>query len=155
MSTETDATRPQVYQIFIRTTPQALWERDSTRPEFTARYFHGARVETKGEVGTPIRYHSPDGSALWGDETVLRPSPAAVWSSGGARCTTRRSPPSSTSRVTWEITEQDGGYCLLAVVHDHLEGAPLTARSVGGAGWMMVLSGLKTLLETGEPLVRR
>jgi uncharacterized protein YndB with AHSA1/START domain len=56
------------------------------------------------------------------------------------------------SRVTWEIEAQDGGYSLLTVTHDQLEGAPKTAESVSGAGWMMVLSGLKTLLETGEPL---
>ena len=41
---------------------------------------------------------------------------------------------------------------LLTVVHDQLEGAPKTAASVAGPGWMRVLSGLKTLLETGEPL---
>jgi hypothetical protein len=56
------------------------------------------------------------------------------------------------SRVAWEIEPQDGGYCKLTVTHDRLEGAPKTAASVSGAGWMMVLSGLKTLLETGEPL---
>jgi len=56
------------------------------------------------------------------------------------------------SRVTWEIEPQDGGVCKLTVVHDELEGAPKTARSVSGVGWMHVLSGLKTLLETGEPL---
>ena len=38
------------------------------------------------------------------------------------------------------------------VTHDQLEGAPRTAASVEGRGWMFVLSGLKTLLETGEPL---
>ena len=57
-----------------------------------------------------------------------------------------------TSRVTWEIEPQDGGYCLLTATHDQLERSPKTARSVAGTGWMMVLSGLKTLLETGEPL---
>ena len=56
------------------------------------------------------------------------------------------------SRVTWEIEPQDGDYSLLTVTHDQLEGAPKTAESVAGPGWMMVLSGLKTLLETGEPL---
>ena len=56
------------------------------------------------------------------------------------------------SRVTWEIEPQDGGFSLLTVVHDQLEGAPKTAESVSGTGWMMVLSGLKTLLETGQPL---
>jgi uncharacterized protein YndB with AHSA1/START domain len=55
------------------------------------------------------------------------------------------------SRVTWEIEPQDGGYSRLTVTHDELEGAPKTAESVAG-GWMYVLSGLKTLLETGNPL---
>jgi len=56
-----------------------------------------------------------------------------------------------TSRVTWEIEPQDDGVTKLTLVHDQLEGAPKTAESVAG-GWMFVLSGLKTLLETGEPL---
>jgi hypothetical protein len=56
------------------------------------------------------------------------------------------------SRVAWEIEPQDGGYCLLTVVHDQLEGAPKTAASVAGPGWMGVLSNLKTLLETGTAL---
>jgi hypothetical protein len=57
-----------------------------------------------------------------------------------------------TSRVTWEIQPEDAGYCRLTVVHDRLEQSPLTAATVGGAGWMLVLSGLKTLLETGTGL---
>ena len=57
-----------------------------------------------------------------------------------------------TSRVTWEIEPQEGGYCLLTVTHDELENSPKTAESVSGTGWIMVLSGLKTLLETGQPL---
>ncbi len=60
----------QVYQVFIKASPEQVWDA-ITRPEFTARYFHGARVETTGEAGTPFRYHSPDRSALWGDEMVL------------------------------------------------------------------------------------
>jgi uncharacterized protein YndB with AHSA1/START domain len=56
------------------------------------------------------------------------------------------------SRVTWEIEPQDGGICLLTVVHDRLDASPKTAASVSGRGWMGVLSGLKTLLETGKPL---
>ena len=55
------------------------------------------------------------------------------------------------SRVTWEIEPQEGGVTKLTVVHDQLEAAPKTAESVAG-GWSYVLSGLKTLLETGEPL---
>ena len=54
--------------------------------------------------------------------------------------------------MTWEIEPGEDGVSLLTVVHDRLEGAPKTAASVSGPGWMRVLSGLKTLLETGEPL---
>ncbi len=53
--------------------------------------------------------------------------------------------------MTWEIEPADGGVSKLTVVHDRLEGAPKTAANVAG-GWMFILSGLKTLLETGEPL---
>ena len=55
------------------------------------------------------------------------------------------------SRVTWEIEPRDDGTSLLTVTHDRLENAPKTAASVAG-GWMYVLSGLKTLLETGESM---
>jgi hypothetical protein len=56
------------------------------------------------------------------------------------------------SRVTWDIAPQEGGHCLLTVTHDRLDDSPRTAASVGGTGWSFVLSGLKTLLETGRPL---
>ena len=56
------------------------------------------------------------------------------------------------SRITWEIEPRDGGVCLVTLVHDQLESSPLTARGVAGEGWMGVLSGLKTLLETGHPM---
>jgi hypothetical protein len=54
--------------------------------------------------------------------------------------------------VTWEIEAQDGGVSKLTLVHDQLDDSPQTAASVSGSGWMFVLSGLKTLLETGESL---
>ena len=55
------------------------------------------------------------------------------------------------SRVTWEIEPRDG-YCLLTLTHDQLEGSPKTAGSVSGTGWMFVLSGLKSFVETGKGL---
>ena len=141
----------QVYQLFIKATPQQIWDA-ITKPEFSSRYFHGARVETTGEAGTPLRYLSPDRSEVWGDEIIIEADPphrlVVPWQS-------RYSPELATepaSRVTWEIEERDGGMCLLTVTHDELDASPKTAASVGGEGWMMVLSGLKTLLETGRPL---
>jgi uncharacterized protein YndB with AHSA1/START domain len=55
------------------------------------------------------------------------------------------------SRVSWEIEPAGEAVTKLTVVHDRLEAAPKTAANVAG-GWSFVLSGLKTLLETGESL---
>jgi uncharacterized protein YndB with AHSA1/START domain len=138
----------QVYQVFIRATPEAIWEA-ITRPEFTARYFHGARIAV-----TPEHYDSfsPDGE-VWGDEDVFEFDPPRRLVHGWRSLYNPELAVEEPSRVTWEIEPQDGGLCLLTVTHDQLEGAPKTAASVHGPGWTMVLSGLKTLLETGQPLV--
>src|SRR5438874_2088380 len=54
------------------------------------------------------------------------------------------------SRVTYLI-EKRGEVCKLTVTHE-LPEAPKTARQVGQDGWQLILSGLKTLLETGQPM---
>lgn len=151
--TQAGATTTQVYQVFIRSTPERIWEAITT-PEFTRRYFHGSQVDAELRPGGAMRYWSPDRSKLWGDNTVLEVDPprrlVATWTALWDPDTAVEPP----SRVTWEIEPQDGGVCLLTVVHDQLEGSPNTARKVGGQGWMLVLSGLKTLVETGEALRR-
>ena len=53
----------QVYQVFIKATPEAIWDA-IIKPEFTTKYFHGGRVETTGEAGTPMRMFGPDGAHL-------------------------------------------------------------------------------------------
>jgi uncharacterized protein YndB with AHSA1/START domain/DNA-binding transcriptional ArsR family regulator len=140
----------QVYQVYIKATPDQVWDA-ITKPEFTAKYFYGARVETTGEAGTPMRYYSPDRSAVWSDETIIesqRPRRLVV---GWRSLYDPELAAEERSRVTWEINEQEGGVVRLTVIHDLLEGAPKTAESVSG-GWMFIISGLKTVLETGEPL---
>lgn len=57
-----------------------------------------------------------------------------------------------TSRVSWDIVPEQDGVCRLTLTHDRLEAAPKTAQSVSGPGWMYVLSGLKTLVETGTSM---
>jgi uncharacterized protein YndB with AHSA1/START domain len=140
----------QVYQVFIKATPEAIWEA-ITKPEFTARYFYGARIENTAERHRAL---SPDGD-VWGDSPTFEYEPPRrlvhEWQSLYDPELAAEEP----SRVSWEIEPQDGGYCKLTVVHDRLEAAPKTAESVSGAGWMMVLSGLKTLLETGQPLASK
>lgn len=141
----------QTYHIFIRATPQQIWDA-IIKPEYSAGYLFGALVETTGDIGSPFRYHSPDRSSLWGDETVLDANPPhrLVVSYRGLYNPDLATEPAS--RVSWQIDPGDGGACLLTVVHDRLEVAPKTAAHVAGPGWMRVLSGLKTLLETGEAL---
>ncbi len=150
MSTMTQTT-VQVYMVFIKATPEEIWDA-ITKPEFTSRYFHGSQIDSTFVPGTPYRSWSPDRSKLWVEGDVLDSDPprrlSHTWRSLYDAETAGEEP----SRVTWEIEPQDGGFSKLVVVHDQLEGAPKTAESVSGAGWMMVLSGMKTLLETGEPL---
>lgn len=145
--TTTTAQTTQVYQLFIKASPEAIWEAITT-PEFTRRYFFGARITATSE-----RYHSlgPDDS-VWGDGSTYEYDPPRRLSHEWRSLYDPELAGEEPSRVTWEIEPEEGGYCRLTVVHDQLEGAPRTAESVSGAGWMMVLSGLKTLLETGEPL---
>jgi uncharacterized protein YndB with AHSA1/START domain len=135
----------QVYSVFILATPEQIWEA-ITKPEFTERYFHGVRIELRDG-----RRFSAMRDLEW-DEEVLEADPPRrlvhQWISAYDPDMAAEEP----SRVTWEIEPQEDGTTLLTVVHDQLEGAPKTAASVSGAGWMYVLSGLKTLLETGKPL---
>jgi uncharacterized protein YndB with AHSA1/START domain len=141
----------QVYQVLIRATPQQIWDA-ITKPEFTSQYFHGARVETTGEAGSPIRYYAPDGVTRWGDELILESDPPHKLVVPWRSLYDDELAGEPASRVTWLIEQQDGGVCLLTATHDQLENSPRTALSISGIGWLTVVNGLKTLLETGEPL---
>jgi uncharacterized protein YndB with AHSA1/START domain len=144
MSTITAQTT-QVYSVFILATPEQIWEA-ITKPEFTERYFHGVRIELRDG-----RRVSAVGDMEWSEEILESDPPRRLvhqWISGYDPELAAEEP----SRLTWEIAPQENGPTLLTVVHDRLEGAPKTAEGVSGTGWMFVLSGLKTLLETGKPL---
>jgi uncharacterized protein YndB with AHSA1/START domain len=147
----TTAPATQTYHLYIRATSQRIWDA-LTQPEHSAKYLFGALVETTGETGAPFRYHSPDRTTLWGDDTILDANPPhrLVVSYRGLYNPDLATEPAS--RVTWRIEPDQDGVCLLTVVHDQLDHSPRTAERVAGAGWMRVLSGLKTLLETGDPL---
>ena len=140
------ATATQVYSVFIKATPEQIWEA-ITNPEFTEKYFYASRVEI---ANGRRRAFGPEGQ-LWGDEAILEEDPPRRLVHGWRALYDPELAEEATSRVTWEIDQQEGGVSRLTVTHDQLEGAPKTAESVAG-GWMYVLSGLKTLLETGEPL---
>jgi uncharacterized protein YndB with AHSA1/START domain len=135
----------QVYAVFIRATPEQVWDA-ITKPAFTERYFHGVRIEVRDG-----RRYSAMRDIAWEEEVLEEDPPRRLvhrWVSYYDDEMAAEEP----SRVTWEIEPQEDGTTLLTLVHDQLEGAPKTAEGVSGTGWMYVLSGLKTLLETGQPL---
>jgi uncharacterized protein YndB with AHSA1/START domain len=143
----------QVYQVFIRATPDQVWDA-ITKPEFIEKYFFGSKTKTSGRPGARIQSYGPDGTTLWRDDQIIESEPphrlVYSWRSLYDAELAKEGP----SRVTWEIEPQPGGITKLTVTHDQLESSPKTAKSVSG-GWMFILSGLKTLLETGEPLSPR
>ncbi len=147
MTTATQVQTTQVYNIIIKATPEAVWAA-ITEPSFTERYFYGVRITVAPDHYTSL---GPD-DEIYGDEPVYEYDPPRKLVHGWRSLYSPELADEDESRVTWEIEPQDNGTCLLTVVHDRLEGAPKTAASVAGVGWMTVLSGLKTLLETGQPL---
>ena len=141
----------QVYQLYIRATPEQIWE-GITQPEHIERYFHGCRLDGPLVAGGRWVARNPGRTKLWIDAEIIEFEPARRLQHAWRALYEDELALEGESRVTWEIEPRDDGTCLLTVVHDRLENAPRTAAGVAGAGWMHVLSGLKTLLETGEPL---
>ena len=136
----------QVYQVFIRATPEQIWQA-ITNAEFTEHYFYGTRIDTTADR------RLTQWEKQVGEDPVLEWDPPRKLVHGWHSKWNDELSAEEPSRVSWELEAQDDGTTLLTVVHDQLEGAPKTAASVSGPGWTRVLSGLKTLLETGEPLV--
>jgi uncharacterized protein YndB with AHSA1/START domain len=140
--------------VFIKATPEQIWEA-ITDPEFTQKHFHGSRIKSSFEVGSPYGGWSGDESQQLVDGEVLEADPPKRLSTTWRALYDPETAAEPHSRVTWEIEPEDGGFTKLTVVHDQLEESLKTAESVAGAragGWAYVLSGLKTYLETGEPL---
>jgi uncharacterized protein YndB with AHSA1/START domain len=147
MSSLTQAPSAQVYPVFIRATPEQIWEA-ITNPDLTQRYFYGIRIE----VADGMRRVSGPDKTPWGTDPVIECDPphrlVHAWSSSY----NPELADEPESRVTWEIEAVGDHYSRLTLTHDQLERSPKTAAEVEGVGWMMVLSGPKTLLETGQPL---
>lgn len=150
MTTVTEINTTQIYQVFIKATPEQIWEA-ITNPEFTQKYFYGSVIDSTFEVGAPYLGLSGDRSQRLVDGEVLEADPPNRLSTTWRALYDPETAAEQHSRVSWEIDPQDGGVTKLTVVHDQLEESPKTAENVAG-GWSFILSGLKTLLETGEPL---
>lgn len=156
MSPTTQTT--QVYRVYIKATPQAVWDA-ITEPEWTKRYGFRTPVEYELRPGGAYRAFANEEMKAMGvpevmfEGEVLEVDPPrklvhtqqALWE-----------PVEGVTRVTYEIAEEKSGVAALTVIHE-LDDAPNLAAMVGGevegaGGWSQLLSDLKTLLETGEPL---
>ena len=150
-SLETEVQTTQVYQLYIKASPERVWEA-ITQPEQIARYFYGATFDGSPVAGARWSGWTADHSQLLNDGEIYEVDPPRRFVHGWKALYDPESAVEPESRITWEIEPQDGGFSKLTVIHDRLEGAPKTAAGVAG-GWMMILSGLKSLVETGEPIV--
>jgi uncharacterized protein YndB with AHSA1/START domain len=142
-----DKTMEKVFEIYIKTTPERLWKA-ITDPELRRKYTFGVGVISDWTPGSRYQGVSPKSPVpiFEGENLEVEPprrlvqSFKAMWSDDVKA--------EGTSRVTWEIEKVEDS-CRLTVTHDQLREAA-DAELYGG--WMMVLSGLKTLLETGGTL---
>jgi uncharacterized protein YndB with AHSA1/START domain len=137
----------KVFEIYIRTTPERLWEA-IIDPEIRKKYNFGAGVTSDWKVGSQLHMGVPDVDLLLGGGEVLEVDPphrlvhtmTALWSDDVRA--------EGASRVTWQITQVEDS-CQLTVTHDQLRQG---ANEQLYGGWPMILSGLKTWLESGDLL---
>lgn len=135
----------KIFEIYIKTTPERLWQA-ITDPELRAKVNFGAVIASDWTPGSSYIATGQGRVIFSGTNLEVDPPRRLVQSYDAVWNDEARS--EGTSRVTWEI-EQIGDSCLLRVTHDQLrEGA--NPQMFGG--WPMVISGIKTLLETGEAL---
>ena len=135
------------FEIYIKTSPERLWEA-ITDSEMRKRYSFGVGVESDWTAGSEYLARVPGVVDISSGENVEVDPPrrlvqtfTALWSEDVKR--------EGTTRVTWEIEPVGEDSCQLRVTHDQM-GDDANSELFGG--WMMILSGLKTLLETGEDL---
>jgi uncharacterized protein YndB with AHSA1/START domain/DNA-binding transcriptional ArsR family regulator len=139
------ATPKHVYEVYIQAPPERVWQA-ITDPVFTRQYYYDNEVASDWQPGAKLVYRDVnDGSEAIIGEIVEADPPRRLVHTFHFPGTDE-----SPSRVTWTI-EPRGEASLLILVHDDFDGETTTYRSVEH-GWVPILSGLKTLLETGKPL---
>jgi uncharacterized protein YndB with AHSA1/START domain len=143
----TEAPPRHVFTTFIRSTPELIW-RALTESDFTTRYWYGSSIESSWTPGDPWQLLVNGAPGIKG-EVVEVDAPRrlaltyqSVWA--GA-------PDEVPSRLTFEIEGSGPGVSRLTVVHETDPGKGSTIAEVA-AGWPYIISALKTLLETGEPM---
>ncbi len=146
------AVTAHLYQIFVRATPEQVWQA-ITDPAFTTRYFHGTAFTSTLEPGSPVRYvmAAADGGGDAVDGTIeVADAPnrlVMTWRSL-YRADMAAEPP---SRVEWIVEAAGDGLTRVRVAHGDLAKSPATWAGVKD-GWVWILDCMKSVLETGQPL---
>ena len=162
-NTNQAAPTTQIYEIYIKATPQAIWDAITT-PEWTRRYGYQGPAEYELRPGGAYRAKPSDGMIAMGiqgdlvDGEVIEADPPHKLVQTYRFLFTDEHRAEGFSRITWEIAATASGFSRLTVTHE-LEGKPIMASMVGSkfsesgtGGWSWILSDLKSLLETGQPL---
>jgi uncharacterized protein YndB with AHSA1/START domain len=140
-----EATMEKVFEIYIKTTPERLWEA-ITDPELRSRYTFGVGCESDWTPGSSYKAAAGTFAISEGENLEVDPPRRLVQSFNALWSDEVKS--EGTSRVTYDIERVEDS-CRLTVTHDQLRDG---AHGELYGGWPMILSGLKTLLETGETL---
>jgi uncharacterized protein YndB with AHSA1/START domain len=165
MSPDTQArVTTQVYEIYIKASPQRIWDA-ITSPEWTVKYGYRGALEVELRPGGVYHAHAPPEMRAMGLPDVVIDGQVVEADAPRKLVHTYRwlfseaNKAEGFTRVTWEIAPTQSGFARLTVTHE-LEGAPIMAEMVaspfsetGTGGWGWVLSDLKSLLETGSSLV--
>lgn len=137
-----------VYVTYIRASPEAIWDA-LTKPEFTQRYWAGTTHKSDWKTGSALGVYTPDGR-LWDSGEVLESDPprklSMRWLNEGFADMKAEGP----TFITYELEPQGSATRLTLTQTSPVEGS----RVIGAMrdGWPAVFAGLKSLLETGEPI---
>jgi uncharacterized protein YndB with AHSA1/START domain len=137
-----------VYNIFIRTTPQKVWDA-LTKSEFTTKFFFGRTVESDWKKGSPWKLLFPDGRTDVEGEVLESDPPTLLkvtW-----RVDWLDEPKPGPALITYEIQEH-GEIVQLTMTQRTDSTIPRKYVKAGQMGWGAILSSLKSLLETGQAL---
>ncbi|MES2707298.1 MAG: SRPBCC family protein [Verrucomicrobiota bacterium] len=137
-----------VYVTYIRTTPEKLWEA-LTQPEFTKQFFFGCTMETEWKAGAAWKLVGSDGELKDAGEILEIDPPRRLVLSWRNEFKPELMAEGE-SRMTYEL-EPDGETVKFTVLHEMDQPESKLIRAVSN-GWPLILSSLKTLLETGESL---
>jgi uncharacterized protein YndB with AHSA1/START domain len=168
--TTTQTTTTQVYRVYIKATPEAIWDA-ITRSEWTQRYGYTGLVDYDLRPGGHYQVRpTPEfraGAEARGNQLpeviiegeVLEADPPRKLVTTFHMMMDPQTAAEPATRITHEVKDTGNGVCSLTLTHE-LEGAPVLAAIIGGAledegaggGHAWVLSDLKSLLETGKPL---